>query len=79
MGWLSPLLARQKIYGFFKSGADDFGFICAFFICFYPVRSLPPAALAVSEGDIGMTALFRAAFKKAINLLPGQKLSLIHI
>ena len=59
--WLSSLLARQKIDGFFKSGADDLAIIRAFFICFYPVRSLLPAALAVSEGDIGMTALFRAA------------------
>jgi hypothetical protein len=59
--WLTLLLSGQNIYGIFKSGADDFAIICAFFICFYPVRSRPPTALAVSESDIGMTALFRAA------------------
>jgi len=59
--WLLSLLASQKIDGFFKSGADDFAIIRAFFICFYPARSRPPTVMAVSESDIVMIALFRAA------------------
>jgi len=40
--WLLPLPARQKIDDFFKSGADDFALICAFF---YLLLSCPkPAA-----------------------------------
>ena len=40
--WLSPLVVRQKIDGFFKSGADDFAIIRAFF---YLLLSCPePAA-----------------------------------
>ena len=30
--WLLPLPARQKIDDFFKSGADDFALIRAFFL-----------------------------------------------
>jgi hypothetical protein len=59
--WLLALPARQKIDGFLKAARMILPLSAPFFICFYPVRSRPPAALAVSEGDIGMTALFRAA------------------
>jgi len=59
--WLLSLWLGRRLMAFLKAARMILPLSAPFFICFYPVRSRPPAALAVSEGDIGMTALFRAA------------------